>query len=232
LGPAIFVSGVKGLRLSQRLAGATLTSLLVALALSSALLATLGTISAHLIKASKRAANEADLVATVGFAVEAIGASASASDWRGIADGTLRPCALENQPLGVWVVAPDMLPCTGALPNHANPFALLTVDQSPCGESCVSTQVRRLWYRRDHAWTSGDDIGALMLRTFRPDGSYGRGEMLVAGLSHWRVSAIHLGAYAVGVMLDMRWSSSLLPGNPVKSAELSVKLVLPSGEAP
>ncbi|MDA0890826.1 MAG: hypothetical protein O3C15_00725 [Proteobacteria bacterium] len=223
------MSGVKGLRPHHRLAGATLTSLLIALALSSTLLATLVAISAQLITASRRAANEADFVATVGFAMEAIGASASAYDWRGIADRTIRPCALENQPLGVWVVAPDMLPCTGALPNHANPFALLTVDQISCGAACVNSQVRRLWYRRDHAWISGDDVGALMVRTFGPDGSYGRGEMLVPGLSDWRASTIRSGDYAVGITLDMRWRASHSVGSHDQPVELSFSLLLQPG---
>jgi len=229
LAPAISVSGFRGLRLSHRLAGATLTSLLIALALSSILLATLVTISAQLITASRYAANEADFVATVGFAVEAIGASASAYDWREAADRSIEPCALKHQPLGVWVVAPDMLTCTGALPGQANPFALLTVDRISCGEACVNSQVRRLWYRRDYAWTSGDDVGALMVRTFGPDGSYGRGEMLVAGLSDWRVSTIRSGHYAVGVTLDTRWRASHSVGSQDQPAELSVSLLLQPG---
>jgi hypothetical protein len=223
------VSGVRGLRLSHRLAGATLTSLLIALALSSTLLATLVALSAQLITVSRRAANEADFVATVGFAVEAIGASASAHDWRGVAGHTVEPCALENQPVGVWVVAPETLPCTGVLPNHTNPFALLTVDQISCGEACVNYQVRRLWYRRDHAWISGDDVGALMVRTFGPDGSYGRGEMLVPGLSDWRASTIRSGTHVVGVTLDTLWRASHSVGSHDQPAELSFSLLLQPG---
>ena len=65
-------------------------------------------------------------------------------------------------------------------------------------EGCVSVDgvkrwSRRLYYLRDFAWSEGDGMGALMMKTWRlEDGRFGRGEVVAPGVGDWVLAPIKL----------------------------------------
>ena len=190
--------------------GLTLPALLVGMALSTGLLAALIDISVQLIATSVRVANKADFLATVAFSMEALAAAARSSaveESTGAgADLSLRPCELGLQPVGVWVLRPRDIRCAGGLPESPTATVLLSNQMMSCEGRCEGvTQLRRLWYRRAYAWQPGDERGALMVKEFDGRGSYGRAEMMAAGLFSWVGASITSAAGKQGVQLETGW---------------------------
>ena len=190
--------------------GLTLPALLVGMALSTGLLAALIDISVQLITTSIRVANKADFLATVAHSMEALAAAARSSaveESTGVgADISPRPCEPELQPVGVWVLSPRDIRCASGLPESPTATVLLSNQMVPCEERCEGvTQLRRLWYRRAYAWQPGDERGALMVKEFDGQGSYGRAEMMAAGLFYWVGARITSAAGKQGVQLETNW---------------------------
>jgi len=65
--------------------------------------------------------------------------------------------------------------------------------QDCSGVASLPSWSRHLYYLRDFSWDSGDGVGALMMKTWRPESrTFGRGEVLVPGVVNWALKPIEL----------------------------------------
>lgn len=214
-----------------RCMGVTLPALLVGMALSAGFLSALIAVSAQLVSTSIRIANHTDFLATVAHAVEVLAASAGSfeNDVTNTTAGETvpKPCEPAPQPVGVWVLDIQSVPCVKGISDSLDSFVLLSNQTYSCVATCnVLPQRRRLWYWREDAWRPGDQRGALMVKEFDGRGAYGRAEMVAAGMIAWTGLRIFSNGGQEGAQLDMVWRSDESVVLAEESSVLRLRLTL------